>query len=68
MGGRTVTVITREVTASGGLGRQILRLAPTSKCPDLETLICYSWDCQGQGPRVGTALSGVQHSLWELTR
>lgn len=53
MGGRTVTVITREVTASGGLGRQILRSAPASRCPDLETLTVIVGDCQGL--RMGTA-------------
>lgn len=33
VGGRTVTVITRDVTASGGL-RTGLRSAPASRCPD----------------------------------
>lgn len=45
---------------------EILRSAPASRCPDLETLICHG---RGPlGPRVDTEFFGAQHSLWELPR
>lgn len=77
VGGRTVTVITRDVTASGGLGTG----SEVSSCqrvprPSQESRRCFGWgegttrgQVQGEayssgGPRIsGEVWSSVQHPL-----
>lgn len=65
VGGLTVTVITRDVTASGGLGTG----SEVSSCqwvprPSQEPRRCFGWGGGGyrrSSPRTGLELSGAQN-------
>lgn len=63
VGGRTVTVITRDVTARGGLGTG----SEVSSCqrvprPSQKPQRCFGWEAGGDGAKSGGGLelSGTQ--------